>query len=759
MELAARMSKRSRDRLLYLFASSLAGIVGCHQADVGGIEVKDDPTGIPIDVEEALADLPDVEVLEATADGLAMYLVGDMAKVGGVQTDDAPAASAALMPALPRVLAPFRLAASDLALRKMNVDDGGGRHFRYRQVHDGLEVVGAELVVHVDVKGSVYAVNGNARGDISPSLGAHAISQATAENGIRNDGRWSGLAATVSRLVYLQTLDGRLHKAYETTVEGLRGKNPVRDRVYTDVDDGQIVAVYPQIHFAENRRVYTANNSTSLPGTLRRSEGQAAGNDVDVNAAYDNTGLAYEAYKNFWNRDSYNNAGAELRSSVHYSSNYCNAFWNGTQMVYGDGSASQGCAPLARSTDVTAHELTHAVTENESGLVYSGEPGGMNEAMSDIFGAFVEAWADGGKTGTLAVSNDTWLVGEDIISGGLRKMCDPKADGASADQWTSTVGNLDVHYSSGVPNLMFCLLSRGGTHPRNATAVNVPGIGMAKAIRIMYEAQTNILTSSAKFANVRTAMEQATVNLGYDQATKDAVGCAWAAVKVGTAPATCGGTTPPPPPAGDGVLANNVPQTNQSDATGGQRFWKIDVPAGQTSLTISISGGTGDADMYVSFGTKPTLTSYQCRPYLDGNAETCTFAPPQAGTYWVMLNAYTAYSGLTITGKYAADTGGDPFLTNGVAVTGIAGAASSAGYWRITTPAAKKLTIKISGGTGDVDLYTRFGSRPTTSTYACRPYLTGNTETCTTNSTQAGDYYVMLRGYTAYSGVSLIASY
>ena len=83
-------------------------------------------------------------------------------------------------------------------------------------------------------------------------------------------------------------------------------------------------------------------------------------------------------------RDSYNNAGAQLKSSVHYSTNYCNAFWNGSQMVYGDGNSSQNCLPLARAQDVTAHELTHAVTENESGLVYSGESGGLNEAMSDI---------------------------------------------------------------------------------------------------------------------------------------------------------------------------------------------------------------------------------------------------------------------------------------------------------------------------------------------------------------------------------------
>jgi len=174
---------------------------------------------------------------------------------------------------------------------------------------------------------------------------------------------------------------------------------------------------------------------------------------------------------------------------------------------------------------------------------------------------------------------------------------------------------------------------------------------------------------------------------------------------------------------------------------------------------INISGGTGDADMYVQSGTKPTTTSYACRPYLNGNTETCSFSPPAAGTYYVMLRGYAAYSGVSLKATYSATTGGDPYLSNGVAVTSLSGASGSTKYWRVAPGAGKTLTVKISGGTGDADLYTRFGSRPTTSTYTCRPYLNGNTETCTQASTQAGDYYVMLRGYATYSGVTLIASY
>ena len=759
------MVMMSRSRWSFRTALLLT-IAACNPLTIGTPGEKDDPDAPPVpdDVTDALKQLPDATVIEWTPDGLPMFIVGEMAKVGSMQADDMIAAQQALEPALPPILKPFRLATADLAVRAMNVDDNGDRHFRYTQTHNGLPVIGGDLIVHVDVKGAIYAVNGTARGDIPVDLGANPVSQSAALGTIAQDARFSGLATTGTRLVYIQTDDGEVHKAYETTVTGARGQDPVRDKVYVDLGTGAIVADYPQIHFAENRKDYSLGGGTTLPGTLKRSEGQAATTDTDINAAYDGTGDAYEAYQNFFGRDSWNNAGGVLASSVHYSQNYCNAYWDGSQMVYGDGDSSQGCAPLARSVDVTAHELTHGVTQSESNLNYSGESGGMNEAMSDIFGAFVEAWTDGGKTGTLAVSTDTWLVGEDIISGGLRFMCDPAADGASKDYWTSSVGSVDVHYSSGIGNLAFCLLSKGGMHPRGKSTVPVPALGMDKAIRLFYKAQTDYLTSTSKYAQVRTAMEQAATALGYDQATKDAVGCAWAAVGVGTAPATCGGGggggggggTP------DGTLTSGTPVTGLADATGGQKFWKLDVPAGQTQLTFAISGGSGDADLYVQIGTKPTTSAYACRPFKTGNTETCTFTPPSAGTYWVMLKATAAYSGVKLTGTYAATggggTGGDPYLQNGVAVSSISGAAGTAKYWRITTPASKTLSVKISGGTGDADLYTRFGSRPTTSTYNCRPYLTGNNETCTI-ATQAGDYYVMVRGYTAFSGVTLIASY
>ncbi|HEY4886906.1 MAG TPA: pre-peptidase C-terminal domain-containing protein [Myxococcales bacterium] len=221
-----------------------------------------------------------------------------------------------------------------------------------------------------------------------------------------------------------------------------------------------------------------------------------------------------------------------------------------------------------------------------------------------------------------------------------------------------------------------------------------------------------------------------------------------------TATATVTVTTP----SGDTQISNGVPVSNLSGAVNSQQFFYISVPAGQATLTVQISGGTGDADLYTRFGSRPTLATYDCRPYITGNNETCTVNNPAAGNYYIMLNGYTAYSGVTLKATYAADT--TTALTNGVPVTAISGASGSQQFWKLAVPTGQaKVVFTISGGTGDADLYVRRGARPTTTTYDCRPYLTGNNETCTITSPVAGDYFVMLRGYTAYSGVTLKGQY
>ena len=384
------------------------------------------------------------------------------------------------------------------------------------------------------------------------------------------------------------------------------------------------------------------------------------------------------------------------------------------------------------------------------------------------------------------------------------------------------------------------------------------------------------------------------------------------------------------PGGGGNELVNGVAVSGLSGAAGDEKFYTLDVPAGATNLSFVTTGATGDADLYVRFGAAPTTTTYDCRPYTGSGNETCNISPAQTGTYHVMVRAYAAYSGLSLTGSYTVTTNNAPTafftssctdlsctfngsassdsdgtissyawdfgdgsagtgvsstnayasagtytvtltvtdndgatnatsnnvtvtappvnvaptasftssctdlscsfngsassdsdgtissyawdfgdgstgagvnssnayavagtytvtltvtdndgatnatssnvtvstppvgnqLSNGVPVTGLSGASASEVFYTLVVPAgASGLSFAISGGSGDADLYVRFNAAPTTATYDCRPYLNGNNETCNIATAQAGTYHVMIRAFSAYSGLNLVANY
>ncbi|HEX2206754.1 MAG TPA: PPC domain-containing protein [Longimicrobium sp.] len=211
---------------------------------------------------------------------------------------------------------------------------------------------------------------------------------------------------------------------------------------------------------------------------------------------------------------------------------------------------------------------------------------------------------------------------------------------------------------------------------------------------------------------------------------------------------------------GSPTLQNGVPVQGLSGAAGTQRGWTMSVPSGASNLQVQNSGGTGDADLYVRFGSPPTTTTYDCRPFQGDNNETCSFASPAAGTWYVLLVADDPYSGATLAGSYQTASTGPATLQNGVPVSGLSGATGSQQFWTLTVPAgATNLQFQTSGGSGDADLYVRHGSAPTTSTYDCAGVTSDNNETCSFASPAAGTWQVMVYGYGAYSGATLVGSY
>jgi endonuclease I len=212
-----------------------------------------------------------------------------------------------------------------------------------------------------------------------------------------------------------------------------------------------------------------------------------------------------------------------------------------------------------------------------------------------------------------------------------------------------------------------------------------------------------------------------------------------------------------------GLLDNGSALNGLSAATGEVLDYAIDVPTGASDLRIAISGGSGDADLYLRRGVVPTASRYDCRPYLNGNSESCGVASPAADRWHVQIRAYRAFSALSLEASYvepASDGGNANVLTRGVPIHDLSANTSGVLRWTIEVPAgASDLSVTSSGGSGDADLYLRHASAPTTSSYDCRPYLSGNNETCAIATPQAGTWYLMLRAYSSFSGVSLLADY
>ncbi len=207
------------------------------------------------------------------------------------------------------------------------------------------------------------------------------------------------------------------------------------------------------------------------------------------------------------------------------------------------------------------------------------------------------------------------------------------------------------------------------------------------------------------------------------------------------------------------VLQNGVPVSGISGAQGSQKFWTISVPSGASNLQFQTSGGSGDADLFVRFGSAPTTSTYDCGPVNSDNTESCSFPSPTAGTWHVMVEGYAAYSGMTLVATYQTGSTSN-VLQNGVPVSGISGASGSQKFWTMSVPSgASNLQFQTSGGSGDADLYVRLGSAPTTSTYDCGPVSSDNNETCSFPSPAAGTWHVMVEGYGSYSGAALVGSY
>ncbi|MBS1767701.1 MAG: M4 family metallopeptidase [Acidobacteria bacterium] len=298
--------------------------------------------------------------------------------------------------------------------------------------------------------------------------------------------------------------------------------------------------------------IYTDSDNTWGDGAnyVEGSSTTAANGETAATDAHYGIEVTYDFYKTIFGRNGIDNNNRATYSRVHYSNSYDNAFWSDSCfcMTYGDGSSFTTLTAL----DVAGHEMSHGVCANSAGLNYSGESGGLNESNSDILGNMVELFSKSGNTLPSSVANTDgcWMVGEQLSSTPLRYMYKPSLDGGSKDAWSSTLGNLDVHYSSGPNNRMFFFLSQGATTSGNYSTSYLPngmtGVGPNHAAQIWYRALTVYLTASSNYAAARTACMSAASDLyGTGSAEYAAVQNAYHGINVGAAAPSGGDTTAP----------------------------------------------------------------------------------------------------------------------------------------------------------------------------------------------------------------------
>ncbi|MET7760839.1 M4 family metallopeptidase [Streptomyces sp. NPDC005393] len=548
-----------------------------------------------------------------------------------------------------------------LVVKDVIKDVDGTTHTRYERTYAGLPVLGGDVVIDRAGSGAVKTVAKSTKARMKVATTTAAVAPATAEKAAVKAANAQGSRKTAADRAPRKVIwaaKGTPTLAYETVVGGLQEDGtPNELHVITDATTGTKLFEFQGVKTGTGNsqysgqvtlgtsgssgsynltdagrgghKTYNLNRGTSGTGTLFTDADDVWGNGTTSDAATAGVDAHYGAaetwdyYKNVQGRTGIRGDGVGAYSRVHYSSGYVNAFWQDACfcMTYGDGS---GNAKPLTSLDVAAHEMTHGVTAATANLSYSGESGGLNEGTSDIFAAAVEFYA--GNAG----DPGDYLVGEKIDINGngtpLRYMDKPSKDGASKDSWYSGVGNVDVHYSSGIANHFFYLLSEGsGAKVINGVSYNSPtsdslpvtGIGRDNAEKIWFKALTQRMTSNTNYAGARDATLWAAGQLfGQGSAQYNAVANAWAGVNVG-ARITDGVTVTPP---GDQTSivgqATSLQITATSSNAGALGYAATGLPAGLVinSSTGLISGtptttGAGAVTVTVTDSTDKTGTA------------------------------------------------------------------------------------------------------------------------------------------------------
>ena len=468
-----------------------------------------------------------------------------------------------------------------LVVRNVERDLDGVEHVHYDRTYQGLPVIGADLIVHQSSAGAVRTVTWSSTGRVKVRGGLSAKVAPSAARG-------TGDRKVIYAVRHAPVL------AWEGHVRGLAADGtPTDDLVYTDATTGKRLGTRHRVmpDAGTGRTLYSGNvvlqinkvngkytltdtpngghktyskakSNTATRGTLVTSADKTFGNNATTDGqsaaadAHYGAAKTWNFYKSTFGRLGIRGDGVGAYSRVHFGVKYENAFWDDSCfcMTYGDGNTT---FRQLVELDVAGHEMSHGLTSSTAGLDYYGDAGGLNESTSDVMGTMVEFYAKNTKDAP------DYLLGEKIYKGSrgyLRRLDNPNADGHSYNcypglgAFESDSAADDPHYTSGVGNHLFYLLSEGsgtkviGSKTYKSTTCNsttVAGITRDKAVRVWYRALSTYWTSFSTYPEAADGMVRAARDLyGANSTECTRTVAAWKAVKV-TPAVTCAAVPAP----------------------------------------------------------------------------------------------------------------------------------------------------------------------------------------------------------------------
>ncbi len=631
----------------------------------------------------------------------------------------------------------FGLSRREALLEARSITDSNGvTHTHYKQTYLGVPVWGERLVVGRDrsqrathARGALIRNLASDITDVSPGLSPDDVLSAMkdiAQLRSRSVARLLFQDESSELVIYRDGKTAKLAFVVRFFADTFEGGQPTRPTFLVDANSGEILFEYEGLTNSEligtgpggndktgqyeygtdfgyldvdvsganctmnNDNVKTVDLNNGTTGSTAFSYGCPRNTHKAVNGAFSPLndahffgGVVFDMYNDWLNVPPLT---FQLTMRVHYSTNYENAFWAGSSMTFGDGDTR--FYPLV-GLDVAAHEVSHGFTEQNSGLLYFGQSGGINESFSDIAGEAADVYLRG---------TTNFQLGAEIFKAegeALRYMYDPPLDGYSIDHTSGYYSGLDVHYSSGIFNKAFYLLA------------TTEGWDVQKAFEVFSLANQLYWTPGSTFDSAYFGLIDAAGDLTY---STDDVTDAFGAVGV---------PVPPPGPACDSTnttpLGNGVSSGIVSAITGEWKCWTLDVPADALTLDVVVRDKTkrrvdgGDADLYIKDGSSPIVDiwdgtpsgDYVCGSYSPDSNEQCdipnssTPGTPAAGTWFFAINAWSAYSAIEVIGTYTLDTGEPAPPTGGITVTANEKGGSNKKFVQVRWEGATSSTVDI----------------------------------------------------------------